>query len=172
MATPSDSAPVFSTVPARQHTDAVRPRGDTPDRPSRLAPPDEILPSSLHEDLSAGVLEEQPDGQETGVKALPGDPSSVALFLSAMGGLGVWQIGRSARHIRFGSLPAWYHSGATQIGHVCPVEPNFAPPALSCFDQPVGEGGTWRYRRDPRQHLWKSQHAPPSVIPRGPPHLS
>ena len=48
----------------------------------------------------------------------PGPPSSVALFLSGLGSLGMWQVGRSAKRLHFGHLPHWFHDGApSRIGH-------------------------------------------------------
>ena len=59
------------------------------------------------------------------VRALPPAHGSLTLFLSAVGGLGAWHLGRSARKFRLGFIPAWYHSGGPgQVGHVLALNPD------------------------------------------------
>ncbi len=57
-------------------------------------------------------------------KPLPAPPDSASLFLCAVGTLGAWQIGRSARRLNLSEVPAWLHTGGpAQIGHAVIYDP-------------------------------------------------
>ena len=102
----------------------------------------------------------------------PPAPGSAALFMWAVGGLGVWHLGRSARKIHFGDLPEWYHAGGpVQVGHATPLDLEFSTNALPvcAFAVPAGPQPillrSWReapLRVDSQQFLR-------AVEPRGPP---
>jgi len=63
------------------------------------------------------------------------------LTLSAFGGLAAWQLGRSARHVKLGHFPEWFHTGAPiRIGRTTVVDPTLAPQPAACLDAP-GEIG-------------------------------
>ena len=70
------------------------------------------------------------------VTALPAGPGSVSLFFVALGGVGAWHVGRSARKLHLGTVPEWYHTGGpAQVGHAVPLDLTFTP--LYCrFEQP------------------------------------
>jgi hypothetical protein len=60
------------------------------------------------------------------VLELPSGPDSSGLFLSALGTLGAWQLGRAAKKLHLGHLPEWYHAeGPAQVGHVRVAELDF-----------------------------------------------
>ncbi|MGE0479497.1 MAG: hypothetical protein AB7Q17_03390 [Phycisphaerae bacterium] len=59
------------------------------------------------------------------VRLSPTAPSSAALFLYALGSVGAWQLGRSARKLNLGCVPDWYHADARQIGHATPLDLGF-----------------------------------------------
>jgi hypothetical protein len=83
---------------------------------------DIMLPSA---DDSADTKQQRSD-----VRVLPGGPSSVALFLSALTGLGAWRLGRSARSFNLASVPDWYHTGGSiQVGHITALNPDLTAPA-------------------------------------------
>ena len=108
------------------------------------------------------------------VRTLPPAPDSAALCLSALAGFGVWQLGRSARKIHFGALPAWYHTDVVQVGHATPLDLEFSLAALpACvFDAPVVASKpaclSERLRAEPYKRRL-SQTILLSADPRGPP---
>lgn len=69
--------------------------------------------------------------------ALPAPADSTALVLSALGGLGVWQLGRSAGRVQLAPLPEWFHSGAPgRVGHCYVAQPDLgAEPAVPFTDK-------------------------------------
>jgi len=72
------------------------------------------------------------------IRELPGLPSSTELFLSAMLGMGAWQLVRTTKHLHLASVPEWYHHGGpVQIGHAVPCDLQFAPAVLCVFDRPA-----------------------------------
>jgi len=102
------------------------------------------------------------------IRELPPAPDSTTLVLTALLSAGVWQAGRSARHIHIGHLPDWYHAGApSQIGHVVVFDLDFCAiaeagpydvaPVLSSFMPPE------------RQFVHQPFDFSPSVSPRAPP---
>ena len=111
-----------------------------------------------------------------GIIALPPDPSSASLFLSALAGVGVWQLGRSARKMNLGVLPEWYHAGAIQIGHSTPLDLDFSLSALPIclFTTPTDRGepepGVSRQMVEPQDRI-HSQCYLLATKPRGPPAL-
>ena len=103
---------------------------------------------------------------------LPSGPSSITLFFTAIGGLGVWQLGRSARNGRFhfGHMPEWYHTGGpTQVGHVVALDLQDQTPIFCCFDRAGGRATlAYSLRRDIHMRR-KSQFMLTPAAPRGPP---
>lgn len=101
-------------------------------------------------------------------------PSSVDLFLWALGGLGAWQLGRSARRVHWAALPSWYHAGGPQqIGHATPLDPSFHHAALPVvgFSRPMRprDGATlWCVAGDEAAGLC-ARFLPSELDPRGPP---
>jgi len=74
------------------------------------------------------------------VRGLPPTPSSILLSLTAFGGLAAWQLGRSAKHVKLGHFPEWFHTGApARIGRatVWDLTTSVAQPA-ACFESPGG----------------------------------
>jgi hypothetical protein len=94
------------------------------------------------------------------------------MFFTALGSLGAWQIGRSARNVRFsfGPLPEWYHTGGPiQVGRAAAFDFHYTPPALCALNQPAG-------RQQLRYHRWRDlfsrceeQFGLTVDAPRGPP---
>ena len=57
------------------------------------------------------------------VTQLPAGPSSVSLFLFALGSCGAVRAGRSAKRLHFGLVPDWFHAeGPAQIGHASAID--------------------------------------------------
>jgi hypothetical protein len=109
------------------------------------------------------------------IRELPPAPGSAALCLWALGGLGMWHLGRSARKIHLGTMPEWYHTGGpTQVGHVTPLDLEFNSSAMPIcrFEAPVAAGDDqlppWWQQLEPRERL-RSQYFPLIADPRGPP---
>lgn len=97
-------------------------------------------------------------------------PSSAALFLYALGSVGAWQLGRSARKLPFGCVPEWYHADARQIGHATPLDLSFPPAIVQVIASylvdvaPPGAAVTTRAAR-PRVHialLTRTTRGPPA----------
>ena len=104
---------------------------------------------------------------------LPPSPGSASLFLSAALSIGAWQLVRSARQIHVGPLPEWYHPGGpAQVGHAFPIDLQFAPVAVCCFEQPISDPRPIIYR--PQRELRARPDSQSFLIiadPRGPPCL-
>jgi len=99
------------------------------------------LEASLNDAVTV-VQRPAAEPREVTTHQLPPSPNSTCLFFYAMGGVGAWQLGRSAKKIHLGSLPQWYHSGGpSQIGHAVVFDPNFAHIDL-CHIGPVDPDGT------------------------------
>lgn len=105
---------------------------------------------------------------------LPPPPSSLALALSGIAGLGAYQAGRSIRKLHISHLPEWYHADATQVGHVTPLQLEFDYSALPVcvFADPSDLGRGFSYRI-PREHRSRfvSEAFIPVTAPRAPPTL-
>ena len=103
---------------------------------------------------------------------LPAPPGSAALGLWALGPMGMWQLGRSARKVHLGALPEWYHAnGPAQIGHKLVFDLDFSDAALPvcAFAGPAGPRPTvYRPRRNPYPRCG-AQAILNVVGPRGPP---
>lgn len=107
-------------------------------------------------------------------KQLPPAPDSSALFLCALGSLGTWQLGRSARKWNFEAVPDWYHTGGpTQIGHATPLDINSftlercalaAPVRVDELSAPVRreEYDDHRPRSDQFRSIQEGPRAPPA----------
>jgi hypothetical protein len=80
-------------------------------------------------------------GHAGAFRSLPPTPSSLSLFLVAVGGMGAWQFGRSAKKLRFGHLPDWLHTGGpAQVAHATALGPDLTTVLPAAFhDQPVDE---------------------------------
>lgn len=162
--------PTQSDLSLRERPDAgsqARSVDRSPD-PDRWTSSDASLDGAL---LQAPLAASLPSGQGPQLKNLPAAPSSVSLFLSALGGLGAWQLGRSTKRLHLGAVPEWYHSGGpAQIGHVSAIDPDLSSPAvLAHFDQlPEERPLKYLLRRTVSLHL-KSQFTRALVAPRPPP---
>lgn len=79
----------------------------------------------------------QPPRGSATIRTLPPAPPSLMLTLSAFGGLAAWQLGRSARHVKLGHFPEWFHTGApARIGRTTVVDPTLAPQPAAALDAP------------------------------------
>jgi hypothetical protein len=93
----------------------------------------------------------------------------LSLLFSAMVSAGGWHLLRSARHLHFGALPAWYHTGCPeQIGHAVPFDFDFTALPLCCFEEPVGERPFYHVRREQAPRC-DTQYVLTLAAPRGPP---
>ncbi len=114
-------------------------------------------------------------GPDPEVLTLPPGPSSGSLLLWALGGFGVWHVGRSARHLQLGAVPEWYHTGGPlQVAHATPLDLDFRLAALPLciFEPPVtmddAERAAWHRWLEPNYRI----PVQPFLIiadPRGPP---
>jgi len=115
-----------------------------------------------------------PPAPERKTIVLPAGPSSVAMFITAIGSLGAWQVVRSARGARFrlGPIPEWYHTGGPiQIGGATAIDLYCTQPALCALNERAGER---QFRHRPRRDLpsrRESQFLQAVDAPRGPPRL-
>lgn len=100
---------------------------------------------------------------------LPPPPSSLALGLTALAGLGAFQAGRSLRRLSWSQLPDWYHTDAPQVGHATPLDlDNWdLPPCL--LDEPIHLPSTTIAFASEVVACWPSDLIPPLAAPRGPP---
>ncbi len=103
---------------------------------------------------------------------LTSEPDSVGLFLSALGTLGAWQLGRSSKKLHLGHLPDWYHAeGPRQIGHVLALELGLDGTIL--WDSGKGtflpDRPAFSYRWDEGPPRLSAQGCQSSAQPRGPP---
>jgi len=141
-----------------EHSDHSEPVSMAPFDPPRSACPDDSVDS---------------ERQFPHVHVLPADQSSAMLFFSALCGVGVWRLGRSARGLRLASVPDWYHaSGPSQVGHVTAISPDFAAPAvISICDLPAAQSVQFLLTRAAPPGL-RPQCELTLAAPRGPPLLS
>jgi len=155
------------SIAVRVETDKQLPDQDVASEPVSLG----SLDMTLHGDLSDDSADSKQ--QRSDVRVLPGGPGSVALFLSALSGLGVWQLGRSARKFHFASVPDWYHSGGpVQVGHVTAINPDLtAPVMVSICDLPAQQSIRLLLRRAVPLRLRSQCSTPALATPRAPPHL-
>lgn len=71
------------------------------------------------------------DGASEAVVEMPPLPGSAELFLSALMGVGAWQLARQSRDIRFGPWPAWYQTGEPiQVRHMFAFDVRFVTAPL------------------------------------------
>ena len=144
--------------PAAQHASVATPHSEISlglqIPTSSLAIPSELIPKS------------------DSVLQLPAAPGSTQLFLSALMSVGLWQAGRSIKHIHVGHLPDWYHTGAVQVGHVTPFDLEFSALPVCIFEEPVAQP-VFVYRI-PRERCSQlvSQFFLFVESPRGPPALA
>ena len=124
-----------------------------------------------------GLSHSTSDARQGPVIEMPPAPDSAVLCLSALAGLGVWHLGRSARKLNFGVLPEWYHTnGPAQVGHTTPLDLEFSYAALPLcrFESPDTD--------EPPPPSWLRlveliegsycQYSLPVTAPRGPPSSS
>ena len=143
--------------------------------PDRAATSEPVSLGSLDMTLHSDLPDDSADSkqQRSDVRVLSGGPGSVALFLSALSGLGVWQLGRSARKFNLASVPDWYHTGGcTQVGHVTAINPDFTAPATISICDLLAEQSIRLLLRRAVPLRFKSQCSTPALAaPRGPPLL-
>ena len=144
--------------------------------PDRAATSESVSLGSLDMTLPGDLSDDSADSkqQRSDVRVLPGGPGSVALFLSALSGLGVWQLGRSARKFNLASVPHWYHAGGPiQVGHVTAINPDLTAPAtISLCDLPAEQSMRLFLRRAVPLRFRSQCSTPALATPRAPPHLS
>jgi len=114
------------------------------------------------------------------IVTVPPGPSSMSLFLSALAGVGAWQLGRNAHKLHVGFLPEWYHAGGpSQVGVATPIDLSFSLTALPIciFKDCLPAGKTALspavYRRwsEPASRIPAGAFTLPTD-PRGPPKLA
>jgi hypothetical protein len=126
------------------------------------------LDMTLRGDLSDDSADSKQ--QRSDVRVLPGGPSSVVLFFSALSGLGVWRLGRSARKFHFASAPNWYHTGGpVQVGHVTAINPDMTVPATISICDLVAEQCIRLLLRRVAPLRLRSQYIHALATPRAPP---
>ncbi len=103
---------------------------------------------------------------------LPPAPNSAALCLWALGGLGLWHLGRNGRRLHVAMhVPDWYHAGATrQIGRATPWDLDSTAWCACVLDLPLG----LKPAAVPMRGVDADPHRPSSrpvvpADPRGPP---
>lgn len=104
-------------------------------------------------------------------------PSSLSLGLSGFATLGVIQLLRNHRKLRFGTVPEWLHDNCpSSLGPDVSPQPRLKPlPLPACCDahwqQRAWERATWRFLRlvEPSPTPWRPAAA---ISPRGPPLFS
>ncbi len=107
------------------------------------------VPGDLaHDYLNGGTLADNTtDSQLADVRELPPLPGSAALFVSAVLSMGGWHLVRSARHLPWGALPDWYHTGGPlQIGHAVPLDLDFDAVPPCWLESTADSGGSDRAR--------------------------
>lgn len=156
----------------------------TPATPFVSAPAADSAPLTLDGGstilLGTGLPQESfpTSGEPAAAKTLelPSGPDSTGLFLSALGSLGAWQLGRSVKKINLGHLPEWYHAEApAQVGHVRVAELDFD--GLIRWDGgdscplPLDLQAVSRSSRGELLQRWSQNYLAPAA-PRGPPRLA
>ena len=108
------------------------------------------------------------------IEQLPAEHSSMVLFLSALGGLGAWQLGRSAKKFHFGAVPEWYHPGGVrQVGHSVAIDLEFDTMTVClAIEQTGSEHPVWQYLGRQERFYCESQYLHAPSTPRAPPLLS
>lgn len=73
------------------------------------------------------ILEPEP---QVDTVSMPDAPDSAALVLVALGGIGAWRLGSSARKFSISAVPDWFADhGPRQLGHTTQIQPG----ALQCM---------------------------------------
>jgi hypothetical protein len=134
-----------------------------------------LTPLSLADPIGVAAESVEPEPQQ--LTALPPAPDSAVLALSGLLSLGAIQLGRNVRKLHLGTLPEWYHDGATQVGHSTPLDLDlgFTHAALPvcAFAQPADPIGPVRFGAQ-----WLDaarcapQFQPTPECPRAPPKVS
>ena len=116
---------------------------------------------------------ELPAGEPRNRVTLPPGPNSATLCLWALGGLGLWQLGRNGRRLAAAChVPDWYHAGATrQVGHATPWDLDLSNAWTVCvLDLPLGlKPAAVPMRGVERDPLRPSSRPLIPADPRGPP---
>jgi hypothetical protein len=133
--------------------------------------PDGIVQPGAVGLLPMSSLAPAPAPPENQAYSITGGPDSAALFLWALGGVGIWQVSRNSRKIHLGHFPEWYHAGAPQVGHTAPFDLDFSRSALvACvFDEPVLVKSPRREAAEILLHPAPGCLRPCLADPRGPP---
>jgi hypothetical protein len=163
------AAPTVSASPAATPADSTEPLelhdGSAADLDGTMVPISSAAPPMPL--LSPG------EAATTKAVELPSGPDSTGLFLSALGSLGFWQLGRSSKKLHLAHLPEWYHAeGPQQIGHAFALELGLDGSIL--FDAGDAEvlqdqHAVCRYQwNEPPPRLPVMNHLTPAS-PRGPP---
>ena len=152
------------SIAVQAKTDKQLPDQAAASEPVSLGSLDMALPGDLSDD-SADSKQQRSD-----VRVLSGGPSSVTLFFSALGGLGVWHLGRSTRKFRLAFAPGWYHSGGPiQVGHVTAISPDLTAPATISICDLLADQSIRLLLRRAVPLCFRSQCIPALATPRAPP---
>lgn len=125
------------------------------------------VPHAMRKNAFAGTEHQQ-------LVALPPAPNSSVLVMFALGGLGVWQLGSSARKWQWHAAPEWFSThGPQQIGHATVLDLSFAL-------LPVYPNSEVRLSIAPSRCVALFEEGPVYPLdvylnastPRGPPHLA
>lgn len=122
-----------------------------------------------HADFGTEPLS-SPGAGEHAVEEIPPAPSSLALGLTALAGLGIYQAGRK---IHFSRLPEWYHTGGPQqIGHATPLELDRVQLPVCVLDEPTPHVPCIVRFAFEAVVLIPLDHNPLATAPRAPPSIS
>ena len=167
---PAPREPV-STAPASPDRIAQTSEADRPDALTPLSSLAVTLGGTFPQPSAAAA--ETDEHGAVAVVGMPAGPGSLSLFLAAIGGLGAWQFGRSAKNLHLGHVPEWYHAGGpAQIGHVSPIDPDFSALTVCLFEQPDDAPPIRRALGLVRYLPCQTQFLPAATAPRAPPLLS
>jgi len=124
-------SPRFGSLPQQQHDYENTHCSAQDQSPQRSYPNLADIPLGLTWRQSPPVFA-PPAGDNPKALILHSGPSSLSLFFVSFSYLGLWRVGRSASRFRFGSAPAWFHTGGPiQVGHASAIDTSgpmlFAP---------------------------------------------
>lgn len=92
----------------------------TPTTPSRIAMSDDF--SNQLQTAFPPIADSELEDVLAAPRPQPRVSDSAAVLIFGLGGVGVWQAGRSAKKFASSIAPDWYHTGGpAQIGHSTPL---------------------------------------------------
>ncbi len=130
----------------------------------------DIAPSVVTRPIPAELPATKGECAKDAVQQVPPAPSSLALSLSALAGIGVIRAGRSLRKFHLGPLPDWYHTGAPlQIGHATVFDLAMTALPVRLFDRPTIDPECSHFSFVPRVLGRALSGFLVRIAPRGPP---